>query len=261
VVWLAPQLELRGIDAAYGTIKVLFSVDIIVPEGGVVALLGPNGAGKTTTLRVASGLMAPTAGTVSLDGADVTLLGPRHRAQSGVCLVPEGRGIFPNLTVRENLLLHTYARPSESAVDLEDMTYARFPALGQRRKQVAGTLSGGEQQMLALSRALTSTPRLLLLDEISMGLAPMLVEELFGVIKDEVKNRTVSVLIVEQLAEFALNIADQAVVLSRGTVVATGTPQEIKQVLAEAYLGSDDVNQGTEGLPPRPAPATQGDSS
>jgi branched-chain amino acid transport system ATP-binding protein len=243
---LAPQLELRGIDAAYATIKVLFSVDIAVPEGGVVALLGPNGAGKTTTLRVASGLMAPSAGTVSVGGADVTKLGPRRRSQAGVCLVPEGRGIFPNLTVRENLLLHTYARPSASAADLEDMAYARFPVLGQRRKQVAGTLSGGEQQMLALSRALTSAPRLLLLDEISMGLAPLLVEELFGVIKEEVHNRTVSVLIVEQLAEFALAIADQAVVLSRGSVVATGTPKEVKELLAEAYLGHDDeADQGT----------------
>ena len=245
MVWLAPQLELRGIDAAYGTIKVLFSVDIAVPEGGVVALLGPNGAGKTTTLRVASGLMAPSAGTVSIGGTDVTACGARRRSKEGVCLVPEGRGIFPNLTVRENLLLHTYARPSASAVDLEEMTYARFAVLGQRRKQVAGTLSGGEQQMLALSRALTSAPRLLLLDEISMGLAPLLVEQLFGVIKDEVKNRSVSVLIVEQLAEFALAIADQAVVLARGSVVATGTPQEVKAVLAEAYLGSDDVDEGT----------------
>jgi branched-chain amino acid transport system ATP-binding protein len=238
---LAPLLELSDIDAGYGSIKVLFSVSLAVSEGGVVALLGPNGAGKTTTLRVASGLLPPSAGTVRFDDHDVTKTGPRARARSGVCLLPEGRGIFPNLTVRENLLLHTYARPTASLAELEDVAYGRFPVLGRRRKQVAGTLSGGEQQMLALSRAMTSAPRLLLLDEISMGLAPLLVEELFEVIKDEVLKRGVSVLIVEQLADFALSIADQVVVLSRGAVAATGTPDEVKEVLADAYLGGEDV--------------------
>jgi branched-chain amino acid transport system ATP-binding protein len=245
---LTPQLELRGISAGYGTMKALFSVDIVVPEGEVVALLGPNGAGKTTTLRVASGLLAPTGGTTWVKGVEVTASRPRSLARQGLCLVPEGRGIFPNLTVRENLLLHTYARPGRSRQDMERVAYERFPVLGERRHQVAGTLSGGEQQMLALSRALTTEPSLLLLDEISMGLAPLLVEQLFGVIKHEVNERGVSVLIVEQLAEFALDIADYAVVLSRGSVRASGKPSEVKDILAAAYLGGDDTGLAAVGL-------------
>lgn len=236
---MTPLLELRGIDAGYGMMKTLFSVDITVPKGSVVALLGPNGAGKTTTLRVASGLLRPTAGSVWFDGKDITRARPRARARLGVCLVPEGRGIFPNLTVRENLRLHSYARPNVSGAEVEEVTYGRFPVLGQRRKQIAGTMSGGEQQMLAVSRALTTRPDLLLLDEISMGLAPRLVEELFAVITDEVAQRKVTVLIVEQLAEFALRIADVAVVLSRGSVTATGSPDEVKTVLEAAYLGKE----------------------
>jgi branched-chain amino acid transport system ATP-binding protein len=236
---LTALLELRGIDAGYGTMKALFSVDVTVEQGRVVALLGPNGAGKTTTLRVASGLLRPTAGSVWFDGQDITRTRPRARTQLGVCLVPEGRGIFPNLTVRENLRLHTYARAGTSSAEIEELTYARFPTLGRRRKQIAGTMSGGEQQMLAVSRALTTRPRLLLLDEISMGLAPRLVEELFAVINDEVAQRDVTVLIVEQLAEFALRIADVAVVLSRGSVTAAGPPDEVKAVLEAAYLGKE----------------------
>jgi branched-chain amino acid transport system ATP-binding protein len=234
---LTPLFEMSGIDAGYGSMKALFSVDLRVPSAGVLALLGPNGAGKTTTLRVASGLLRPASGSVRFDGADITRSRPRARARLGVCLIPEGRGIFPNLTVRENLLLQTYASDGKSRSDVEDLAYARFPVLGSRRKQVAGTMSGGEQQMLALSRALTTRPRLLLLDEISMGLAPRLVEELFEVIKAEVRQRDVTVVIVEQLAEFALGIADQVVVLSRGNVTAAGTPAEVKDVLAAAYLG------------------------
>lgn len=229
---------MRGINAGYGSMKALFSVDLRVPEGGVLAVLGPNGAGKTTTLRVASGLLRPSGGSVLFDGSDITRSRPRARARKGICLIPEGRGIFPNLTVRENLLLQTYARPGASRSAVEELAYERFPRLSKRRKQVAGTMSGGEQQMLALSRALTTQPRLLLLDEISMGLAPRLVEELFEVIKDEVARRKVTVVIVEQLAESALSIADQFIVLSRGSVAASGTPAEAKTVLASAYLGN-----------------------
>jgi branched-chain amino acid transport system ATP-binding protein len=245
---LKPQLELRDIDAAYGSMKALFSVSLAVPEGGVVALLGPNGAGKTTTLRVASGLLAPTAGVVEIGGHDVTKLRPRPRTQHGLCLVPEGRGIFPNLTVRENLLLHTYTSAGTARSEVEEIAYSRFPVLGERRGQVAGTLSGGEQQMLALSRALTTNPSILLLDEISMGLAPLLVEELFGVIKEEVASRRISVLIVEQLAEFALGIADIAVVMSRGSVRAVGTAAQVKDALDAAYLGGGDSAAVSEPL-------------
>jgi branched-chain amino acid transport system ATP-binding protein len=230
---------MSGIDAGYGSMKALFSVDLQVPQGGVLALLGPNGAGKTTTLRVASGLLRPASGSVMFGSVDITRARPRARARMGVCLVPEGRGIFPNLTVRENLLLHTYARARVSRAGIEEVAYERFPVLGRRRKQIAGTMSGGEQQMLALSRALTTQPRLLLLDEISMGLAPRLVEELFGVIKEEVARRNVTVLIVEQLAEFALSIADQAIVMSRGSVTASGRPDQVKAVLESAYLGRE----------------------
>jgi branched-chain amino acid transport system ATP-binding protein len=235
-----PHLELRGINAGYGAMKALFDVDVAVPAGRVVALLGPNGAGKTTTLRVASGLLAPTRGTVRLAGRDVTGARPRTLARAGVCLVPEGRGVFPNLTVRENLLLHTYAATQISAAEVEEVAYQRFPVLRSRRDQVAGTMSGGEQQMLALSRALTTKPGLLLLDEISMGLAPRLVEQLFEVISAEVAARQVTVLIVEQLAEFALRIADVAVVLSRGSVIATGSPNDVRSALDAAYLGRTD---------------------
>jgi branched-chain amino acid transport system ATP-binding protein len=230
---------MRGIHAGYGSMKALFSVDLRVSQAGVLAVLGPNGAGKTTTLRVAGGLLRPSAGSVLFDGADITRSRARARARAGICLIPEGRGIFPNLTVRENLLLQTYARPGVSMSDVEELAYKRFPRLGKRRKQVAGTMSGGEQQMLALSRALTTQPRLLLLDEISMGLAPRLVQELFEVIKDEVVRRNVTVVIVEQLAEFALAIADQVIVLSRGSVAASGTPAEVQAVLASAYLGKE----------------------
>jgi branched-chain amino acid transport system ATP-binding protein len=230
---------MSGIDAGYGPMKALFSVNLDIPKGTVLALLGPNGAGKTTTLRVASGLLRPTGGSITFDGEVITRMRPRARAQLGLCLIPEGRGIFPNLTVRENLRLHTYARGRASRAEIEEVAYQRFPALGRRRKQIAGTMSGGEQQMLALCRALTTQPRVLLLDEISMGLAPRLVEELFGVIKDEVATRNVTVLIVEQLAEFALSIADFAMVMSRGSVTAAGRPDEVKNVLEAAYLGTE----------------------
>jgi branched-chain amino acid transport system ATP-binding protein len=222
--------------------RVLFSVSLSVPEGGVVALLGANGAGKTTTLRVASGLISPSASEgVWFGGQDITRLRPRSRAKLGMCLVPEGRGIFPNLTVRENLRLHLYANGKASAEEIESVAYERFPVLGKRRKQVAGTMSGGEQQMLALSRALTTQPRLLLLDDLSMGLAPRLVEELFATVKDEVRRRGMTVLIVEQLAEFALGIADSALVLSRGVITAAGAPDEIKPALRDAYLGKAEI--------------------
>ncbi|HEY3736176.1 MAG TPA: ABC transporter ATP-binding protein [Jatrophihabitans sp.] len=236
---MAPLFEMKDIDAGYGSMKTLFGINVAVDEGGVLALLGPNGAGKTTTLRAAIGLLRQNAGVISFDGQDVSKLRARARARLGMCLVPEGRGIFPNLTVRENLQLHSYAKSGLNREEIEETTFTRFPALGRRPKQIAGTMSGGEQQMLALSRALTTQPRLLLLDEISMGLAPRLVGELFQVIKDEVANRKVTVVIVEQLADYALDIADTVVVLSRGYVAATGSPDEVRDVLDAAYLGKD----------------------
>lgn len=231
-----PKFELRGIDAGYGSAKVLFSVDLALPEKSIVALLGPNGAGKTTTLRVASGLLKPNAGTIWLDGKDVTGVSPRVLARQGLCLIPEGRGIFPNLTVKENLHLHTYLRSGLQRDAVEEIAYERFPILSTRRSQTAGTLSGGQQQMLALSRALTTAPTTLLLDEISMGLAPIIVEDLFRAIQD-IAREGVSVLIVEQLAQFALEIADRAVILNQGVVTAQGSPDEVRDALASNYMG------------------------
>jgi branched-chain amino acid transport system ATP-binding protein len=234
---MSRALDLTGIDAAYGPVQALFSLSLPVAEGKVTAVLGPNGAGKTTSLRVAAGLLAPMKGTVSLRGSDVTGRAPRLIARSGLCLIPEGRGTFPSLTVRENLLLQcSIARKKMSQV--EEVAYGRFPVLGKRRNQIAGTLSGGEQHMLALSRALTTDPQVILIDEISMGLAPIIVERLFeSVAEMATEGRTI--VLVEQLAELVLEIADFAAVISKGTVVTIGQPGDVKDALAEIYLGAD----------------------
>jgi branched-chain amino acid transport system ATP-binding protein len=177
-----PLLEVRGLCAGYGKVEVLHGIDVEVPAGTVFGILGPNGAGKTTTLRTISGLLRPTAGSVRIEGHDVTGVSADRLARAGVCLIPEGRGIFPNLTVRENILIDTYAARTPVS-RLEEIAYGRFPAIAARRDQVAGTLSGGEQQMLALARAMTTDPALILLDELSMGLAPKIVEDLFAVVR------------------------------------------------------------------------------
>ena len=231
----APLLELRGVTAAYGTIQVLHGVDLSVPRGSVVALLGPNGAGKTTTLSVACGLMTPTAGKVYMAGVDVTGSRAEDLARSGVVTIPEGKGIFPNLTVRENLMMATY-----SGVDMahvEEVAYSRFSRLGERRGQVAGTLSGGEQQMLAMARGLAADPAVLLLDELSMGLAPLVVEELYGIVAGIARTGT-SILVVEQFARTVLGVADLAGVMVNGRVRAIGPPNEIENELSAAYLGA-----------------------
>jgi len=230
----SPLLELRGVRAAYGRIEVLHGVDLAVPQGSVVALLGPNGAGKTTTIAVCSGLLAPTAGTVRIAGRDVRGATPDQLARAGVCTVPEGRGIFPNLTVRENLEMMTFAARDPELV--EEEAYTRFPRLAERRHQLAGTLSGGEQQMLALARGLATRPALLLLDELSMGLAPMLVEQLYGVVA-QIAAEGVSILVVEQFARTVLDVADEAVVMVHGEVVRTGPPASLADELSVTYLG------------------------
>jgi len=177
-----PLLELRDVEAGYGPIDVLFGLDLPVPQGSITAVLGPNGAGKTTALKTTMGLVEPRSGSIRLRGDEIRGLPPRAIARRRVCLIPEGRGIFPSLTVRENLVLQSRARRDLKLAAIEEIAYSRFPRLGERRRQVAGTLSGGEQHMLALSRALTTDPELILIDEISMGLAPNLVEELFEVV-------------------------------------------------------------------------------
>jgi branched-chain amino acid transport system ATP-binding protein len=230
-----PVLELRDVRAAYGRIEVLHGVDLVVPEASVMALLGPNGAGKTTTLKVASGQLAPTAGCVHVVGRHVNGVGPDTLVRAGVVSVPEGRGIFPNLTVAENLRMVTYTG-GLSLGEVEDKTYARFPILGERRKQLAGTLSGGQQQMLAMARALVADPSLLFLDELSMGLAPLIVAELYEVVA-QIAAEGVAVLLVEQFARTALGVADYAAIMVQGRIVRMGQPDDLADELSAAYLG------------------------
>jgi branched-chain amino acid transport system ATP-binding protein len=227
-------LELSGVRAAYGRIEVLHGVDLRVPEGAVVALLGPNGAGKTTTINVCSGLMRPTRGLVRMAGRPVNGATPDRLARAGVCTIPEGRGVFPNLTVGENLEMMTFA--GRSLDRIENEAYEYFPRLADRRDQLAGTLSGGEQQMLALARGLATDPALLLLDELSMGLAPMVVDEIYGIVA-QIASTGVSLLVVEQFARTVLEVADVAVVMVRGRVVDVGRPAEVAAELSETYLG------------------------
>jgi branched-chain amino acid transport system ATP-binding protein len=232
-----PLLELRGVRAGYGGVEALHGIDLVVPGGSIVALLGPNGAGKTTTLRVINGLVTPTSGSVRIEGHEMGGASTVALARAGVCLIPEGRGIFPNLTVRENLLMDTYAA-RRSVGEIEETAYGRFPRLGERRGQVAGTMSGGEQQMLALSRALSSDPALILLDELSMGLAPLIVEELFTVVR-ELAETGVTILVVEQFASVVLGVADHVAVMAHGLIRLQGRPDEIKDDLQAAYLGGE----------------------
>jgi branched-chain amino acid transport system ATP-binding protein len=215
---------------------VLFGVDVSIPKGGAAAVMGHNGAGKTTLLRVAAGLHEPTSGDVILAGRRVNGAPPVQLARIGVCLVPEGRGVFPNLTVDEHLVMATYS--GHSLADVQERTFARFPKLAERRSQLAGTMSGGEQQMLTLARALATDPAVLLLDELSMGLAPIVVHQLYEHVA-EVAASGVAVLVVEQFATAVLGIADHVTVLVNGTV-ALASPVEpgLLERISELYLGA-----------------------
>jgi branched-chain amino acid transport system ATP-binding protein len=229
------MLELRGITAGYGGHTVLRDLDLVVPDDAVVALLGPNGAGKTTLLRVASGLLAPTAGTILLDGEDVTRWSSDRLARSGICHVPEGRGVFAALSVADNLLLQS--RPGDAAA--VDTAAAAFPRLGQRLPQTAGTLSGGEQQMLALASAYVSEPSVVLLDEVSMGLAPTIVDDIFEHLHG-LATGGASLLLVEQYVARALELADYVYILKKGAITFVGEPHELSEsdILA-SYLGEN----------------------
>jgi branched-chain amino acid transport system ATP-binding protein len=228
-------LELRNICAGYGTGRVLENVHLVVPDGAVVALLGPNGAGKTTLLKVMSGLLRPMSGRMFLDGVDVTGASPYELARAGICHVPEGRGIFPTLTVADNLRLQAPRSVDRRAVDL---AAAVFPRLAQRRNQLAGTMSGGEQQMLALSRAYVAEPATVLLDEVSMGLAPLIVDEIFGYLR-RLAGEGISLLVVEQYVARALELADYVYILNRGRIRFAGEPAEVgDQTVLESYLGA-----------------------
>ncbi len=227
-------LELKGLRAAYGRIEVLHGVDLVVPEGSVVALLGPNGGGKTTTLKVASGQMPATAGCVHLAGRHINGASPDALARLGVVTIPEGRGVFPNLTVKDNLRMVTYGGASLDQV--EERAYATFPRLGERRTQLAGTMSGGEQQMLAMARGLATDPKLLFLDELSMGLAPLIVEDLYQIVA-EIAKTGVSILVIEQFARTVLGVADYAAIMLHGKISAVGEPADIVDELEAAYMG------------------------
>jgi len=224
------------VRAGYEGITVLHGVDLSVAAGQVVALLGPNGAGKTTTLRVAAGVHTPQAGRLLLGGRDVTGAAARDLARAGVCLIPEGRGVFPNLSVRDNLLMMTFT--GRTRKQIEEIAFARFPDLARHASRQAGTLSGGEQQMLALARGLATNPAVLLLDELSMGLAPLVVSRLYEQVA-EIARQGVGVLIVEQFAAAAFGIADHAAVLVRGRVERQGRPDDVLRAeLSALYLGS-----------------------
>ncbi|MDQ3610483.1 MAG: ABC transporter ATP-binding protein [Actinomycetota bacterium] len=230
-----PALQLIGVTAAYGRIEVLHGVDLTVPRGSVVALLGPNGAGKTTTLKVIAGQLAPSGGHVHLNGHHLRGGSSERLARAGLCTVPEGRGVFPNLTVEENLRLFAYATNSTDR-QIRETSFARFPQLAERRRSLAGRLSGGEQQMLAMARALATSPAILLVDELSMGLAPLVVEQLYAALAS-IAADGVSVLVVEQFARRALAVADYAAIMNGGRIRAVGEPADIEGELSAAYLG------------------------
>ena len=232
-------LEVKGLEVYYGVIRALKGIDFEVEEGQIVTLIGANGAGKTTTMQSVIGLIPKRSGTVTLAGQDITYM-PCHKiVKQGMTQVPEGRRIFQELTVYENLMMGAYSMKSNASFkDDIDSVYARFPRLAERRTQIAGTLSGGEQQMLAMGRALMSHPRLLMLDEPSMGLSPLLVDQVFEIIKDINKEGT-TILLVEQNAGKSLAISDKAYVMENGQIVLSGTGDELlgSELVQKAYLG------------------------
>ena len=232
-------LEIDNVTLVYGRIQALLGISLNVGEGEVVALIGANGAGKSTTMRAVSGLRPVSQGTIRFDGEDITKMRADLRVVRGVSQSPEGRGIFPGMTVRENLEMGAYTRRNRSEID-EDLNraFTLFPRLKEREKQAGGTLSGGEQQMLAVGRALMSRPKLLLLDEPSMGLAPMLIQQIFDIIV-EINQQGTTVLLVEQNAQQALSRAHRAYVLETGRIVKEGTGAELLNdpAVKDAYLG------------------------
>ena len=234
---MMPLLQVLDLHVNYGPIKALKGISFSVEEGSVTVLLGANGAGKTTTLKTISGLLKPVRGSILFEGRDISKLPAYRVARLGVVLCPEGRRVFSSLTVHENLLAGAYTRKESIKEDL-DMIFSIFPVLAERKKQLAGTLSGGEQQMLAIARALIAKPKLLMLDEPSLGLAPKLTREIFDTIL-EIRETGVTILLVEQNAFMAMNIADMIYVLETGKVTLSGKPEEIKDrwEIVEKYLG------------------------
>jgi branched-chain amino acid transport system ATP-binding protein len=232
-------LELQGVDAFYGRVQALHGVTMHVDKGEVVALIGSNGAGKTTTLRTISGLMHPVRGKVIFDGQDISGTSASKIVGMGICQSPEGRRLFPRMTVEDNLLMGAYTRRDRANIGKDMLhVFELFPRIEERRRQIAGTLSGGEQQMLAMGRALMARPKVLMLDEPSLGLAPILVDTIFAVIK-EINSEGTPVLLVEQNASKALGAANRAYVLETGVVAKEGTGKELleSEDVQKAYLG------------------------
>ncbi|TDC80551.1 ABC transporter ATP-binding protein [Micromonospora sp. KC606] len=232
-------LEIDDVSLLYGRIQALHGISLTVAEGEIVALIGANGAGKSTTMRAISGIRPVASGRVRFDGEDITKLRADLRVRRGLCQAPEGRGIFPGMTVLENLGMGAYTRRDRAGIAQDlDRVLELFPRLAERRKQHGGTLSGGEQQMLAVGRALMSRPKLLLLDEPSMGLAPMLIQQIFSIIT-EINQQGTTILLVEQNAQQALARAHRAYVLETGRIVKSGTGAELLHdpSVKEAYLG------------------------
>ena len=237
---MSTLLELRDVVAGYGRVEILHGVSMSVPEGSVVALLGPNGVGKTTTMNVISGMLPVRSGQLLFDGRTINRAPPDRRARLGITLIPEGRGVFPGLSVQDNLGVAStpaLGLPAEERDQTLARTLQLFPRLQERLTQRAGTLSGGEQQMLALSRALLSSPRVLLMDEISMGLAPRIVAELFDVVS-QLRDQGLTIVLVEQYLTYALRLADICYVMARGRITFVGEPDELRGSAASSYLAS-----------------------
>lgn len=235
---MAALLSVRDLHVSYGAIKAVRGVSFEINEGEIVTLIGANGAGKSTTLNTISGLIKPESGSIEFEGTSLVGLKAHKIVESGLALCPEGRRVFTQMTVEENLEMGGYTRTDAENRETMGAVYDHFPRLKERRTQVAGTLSGGEQQMLAMGRALMSKPRLLMLDEPSMGLAPILVEEIFAIVKQLNESGT-TILLVEQNANMALSVADRAYVLEIGTIMKTGTGAEllVDDDVRKAYLG------------------------
>jgi len=233
------MLNIKGIDVYYGAIHALKNLSLDVEQGSIVTLIGANGAGKTTTLKTISGLLRCKNGSITFNNQDITRLAPEKIVSLGISQVPEGRRVFSTMSVMENLETGAYLRRDKKAIasDMAEV-FTRFPRLLERKKQMAGTLSGGEQQMLAIGRALMARPQLMLMDEPSMGLAPLLVKEIFEIIK-EINRRGTTILLVEQNAHMALSIAHKAYVIETGEIVLSGTAQELmnSEEVKKAYLG------------------------
>ncbi|MGW4422400.1 ABC transporter ATP-binding protein [Streptosporangium sp. NPDC004631] len=231
-------LEVKDINVHYGKIQALKGVSLEVDEGEIVTLIGANGAGKTTTLRTISGLRGLTSGSITFDGRDISKMAGHRRVIAGIGQSPEGRGVFPGMSVHENLLMGAYTRKGDLGADLDEV-YGLFPRLAERRTQMGGTMSGGEQQMVAIGRALMSRPKVLLLDEPSMGLAPMLVAQIFSIIQ-EINRRGTTVLLIEQNASQALQIANRAYVLETGRIIKNAAAADLLNdpAVQAAYLGA-----------------------